>query len=886
MVITDSSLSQVNRELIDKRVYKEGLITTVGTPTVVNGLASNISNSNYFTSSNFSFSNNLHNVKITFKGLYVPELLNHTSFAYELTGGSSQLSLEISSNSIMLKGNNVSIKQFTGLTFKSENEISTSIIITNTYTEGSLESQECAFTIILNGIAYTDTVLITDLIDFSSLNSLVLGNNQSHNGYWEGNIDLAAFALYQNNSIIYTPSAKNNFKFTKIIVADPNYSLTDNSTPVLHHVYECPVTEISRTENNVLLTATIPEDAYLNIAQLGLYYEDDLGTHLFSTIGGLAIKKTGDLVYNLIIHVKLDINVVNTVAMPEVVVKDKPYINFSKFLTVKQVYAYITENLERMIKTNALGIGSYTNGAMTEAKPVGVGYNKAQVYYRMQNDLALWEDNFVATNDYAKVRAKFTLYTTESFNPELITKEGDVFLSNEGILSVFSNYNYGYANNLYLTSNNWKFTTTFTTGGNISTEQSIVTFSSEAVGQPLTLGIDNYKCTLKMDAKDEALVSDGTITHLFTRGSKVTLNNSTYYSWVTNDNITNKTILTTIYTGITSSTPVYSITGELLSGWQFNQQINSNIIDTQLFNVNINTEYKVSVEYENGVYHISYVVNNTEHSNIYSVASNKKLNNIYRTLFGVGYDGTSTSSPFSGQVNLYKTSLETSNYANGTVNEQTYNFLTTTTYDKELLDYFHLPIYAHSYFHVNNLGFEGTSYLEEYEGAFKGYYDRVYFNNPKGFTLCAKVHLHDEKGKILLAKGNVNSDEYYFILEQSNNSLRFTLYLDEATVVLSKEFTVQTIRSFIEHPINITITCDGNQYSPTFKMYKNNELLDTFVLPTNSTKNVSNMYLMNHEALTGDEDLGVHTVHDIMDFEGELTPADIYYINNILDTNF
>lgn len=884
MVITDSSLSQVSRELIDKRVYKEGLITTVGNPSIINGIASNINNLNYFTSDNFSFNNNLHNVKITFNGLFVPSNEGHISCAYDIGG----LTLETTSNSITLKYNSEVLKQFIGLTFGLENKIVTSAIFTSTYSNGELASQECTFTVILNDMTYTDSITLDTLIDFSSLTSLTLGTNSTHNNYWEGNIDLAAFALFQNNEIIYSPSAKNSFNFTKIIAADASYPLTDNSTPVLHHVYECPITEISRTENNVLLTTSIPEDAFLNIAQIGLYYEDDLGTHLFSTIGGLAVKKTNDLVYNLVIHVKLDINVVNTVAMPEIVVKDKPYTNFSKFLTIKQVYAYITENLERMVKTNALGIGSYTNGVMTENKPVGVGYNKAQVYYRLQKDLELWEDNFVATNDYAKVKAKFTPYETKSFDSSNIHTKGDTYLNDQGVLSIFSTSNYAYSGILPLSiNNNWKFTTTFTTSGNVTTKQAVVTFSSDAVGQPLTLGIENNKCTLKISGIDEAAVSDGTNTYNFRRSGTTTINDTLYYQWVTDSDIVNSTILTTIYTGITSSTSVYDSTGSVLSGWQFTQQINSTIINNnQLFIVHGLKEYKVTVEYENGIYHVSYTSDGTEHDNIYSIASNKPLNQVNSTLFGVGYTGDATENPFFGQINLFNTSVTTESYANGEIATSVYDFLKTTTYDKSLLDYFHLPVYAHSYFLVNNLGYEGTSYLKEYEGAFTGTYDRVNFDNKKGFTLCTKVHLYDEKDKVLLTKGNIESERYYFVLEQKDNSLKFTLRLDEATLVISKSFTAQNIRSFIEHPINITITCDGNQYSPTFKMYKNNELLDTYVLPNNSTVNISDMYLMNHEAFTGEDDLKVHTVYDIICFEGELTPNEIYYMNNILDTNF
>ena len=885
MIITDSSLSQISRELIDKRIYKEGLVQTVGNPVIYNGIASNFSITNNVFAS-FDPITPENKIVLKAKGIYSSALNTagegQAKVLGSLGGSNSNPAIDVYSDRIVAVRFHTSSStaggsaRITGLNIKDGDEVEVEVIAT---------SENVTINAIVNGKYYTNTWNGNGLFcgTLSGWQATFMGN-----WYWTGSIDLAYSSLYVDDNLVFTPSAKNSFEFNKIMVADLTYTLTDNLTPILYHVYECPVNEISRTENNVLLTATIPEDAYLNINQLGLYYTDENGVHLFSTIGGLNVKKTNDLVYNLIIHVKLDINVVNTVAMPEIVVKDKPYTNFSKFFTVKQVYAYITENMERMVKTNALGIGNYSNGIMTENKPVGVGYNKAQVYYRLQNDLALWEDNFVATNNYAKVKAKFTPHSTVNFNSNLITKVGGTYLSDTGIISLFSNANYGYATNLPLNNdNNWKFTTTFTTSGDVSTKQSIITFSSETVGQPLTLGIANNKCTLKVDAIDEAFITDGSNTYLFKRSGKTVLNDTTYYRWTTDDAITNKTVLTTIYTGITSSTPVYDTSESVLSNWQFTQQLNTGIIDnTQLFTVTSHGTYNITIEYTNSIYKVSYRYNDIEYEDVYSFSSSKQLNIVDRVLFGVGYNGSSTSDPFFGQINLYTTNLEISNYINGTVSHQTYDYLNTIEYNKQLFDYFHLPIYSHSYFHVNNLGFEGTSYLEEYEGAFRGYYDRVYFDNHKGFTLCAKVHLNDEKDKILLAKGNVDSDEYYFILEQSNNSLKFTLYLDGSTVVLRKEFTIKTIRGFIEHPINVTVTCDGNQYSPTFKLYKNNELLDTYILPTNSTANVSNMYLMNHETFTEDEDLKIHTVYDIIDFEGELSPSEIYYMNNILDTNF
>ena len=69
-------------------------------------------------------------------------------------------------------------------------------------------------------------------------------------------------------------------------------------------------------------------------------------------------------------------------------------------------------------------------------------------------------------------------------------------------------------------------------------------------------------------------------------------------------------------------------------------------------------------------------------------------------------------------------------------------------------------------------------------------------------------------------------------------------------------------------------------------MYKNKELIGSYLLPDFDNINMNEMYLMNHAHFTGDEDLEEHTVHDIIGIIGEISSDDLYYINNVLDTNF
>lgn len=892
MIITNSSLTQVSKELIDKRVYQNGTITIVGNPVIADGTATNLSSSNYFTSTNFSFDEILRNVKINFSGTYSPNDTTTTSCAWELQP--SKLSLNIKDNKIYVQNNGMTIVSFDNLPFNIESHLESSIIFSNTYNDANNLQQSCSATLIFNGETYNKVVTVGTPIDFSTFISLTLGNSSDTNSPWQGNLYLADFALYQNGTIIYTPSARNSFKFTKIMIGDGTTPLTDNSVPILDHVYKIPIYEVSRTNNNVLLTCTIPADAYLTIAELALYYEDDTGTHIFSKISGLSVAKGRDLIYNLVMHVKIDINVVNTIAVPEIVIKDEEYIKYTDFLTVKQVYAYITENMERLIRLNALGIGSYDNSSMQMQKAPGIGFNKPQILYRAENNLALCLDECAATTSYSKLKNKLSPRTTVTFDPTLLEVVGNAVLTDKGIGSAFSVSSYIKSVSPFSPSQvtNWTITIPFHTG-TATGDRTIINLGGDFIKQPLVLSNGNY-CKLILNGVDTIIVQltdSGTTTNLtYQRSSTVTINNTTYYSWVTSDSVSYPTILTTVYKNLTSSTPIYDNTGTQISAMTFFAVANTEIYNGNLFHVTSDTDYIVVLEYTPGLYKATWKDSNGIVLGTKEIPSGLKLGNIENTYFGIQYNGSDTFvNPFNGIINFMYTSFHTETYSDSIelLNESTITYQKHTKTKLSLGDYFHIPDYSHHYYHVQNLGFDGTSYLEVYEGAFKGYYDRIDFlTNPNGFTMCAKVFLANAKDKILLAKGNIETDSYYFILEEKDQALIFTMYLPSGTVIMRKDFTTQDIRSYIEHPILLTITCNGNQYSPTFKMYKNNELLSTYVLPNFSNIGLNNMYLMNHEHFTSDEELKEHTVHDILGISGEISSEDLYYITNMLDTNF
>ena len=923
MIISKTGLSQVSRELIDQRVYKNGTITIVGSPKVVNNLATGLSPDSFFQQ-NISFDEKFRSIALKFSGTFVAQ--NDTeNCAWELHSDSlltQNLSLKVKNSSVSLYYGNSLITSFTELFNNINNEIEFSIIINrkeevNEDTEEVTVIEEYSAFLNWNNNTFTKTGYLEEVINFSSYSLITLGiSSEGNSDYWEGNIYMPAFAVYQNNTLIFTPSVKNQFIFNKIMIGDGAYKLEDNSVPILNHVYSFPLTEITRTNNNVLLTTTINEEAYLTISELALYYDDEAGTHIFSLISGLNVKKGRDVGYNLIIHVKLDLNVVNTVAFPEIIVKDKDYTNFSSFTTVKQVYSYVTENLERMIKLNAMGIGQYVNGttidknnqtftptrpygvsgtegSMTDRKPVGVGYNKAQVLYRAQNNLSQYVDDFIATHCYAKTKQKFTPFSTSTFNTDSIDTFGDVSVKSNGLISLFAVPNYVRAKNSPDISGSWNMQIVFNTSSDIETQQAITCFTGTSSTNPFYLSISNGYCNLQINDNDLLSVTDenDNVFYYERYGSEVEYESELYYGWnikFTRNNASPEfeKIYTKSYENITPSTQVYNSDYEVTT-LTVNDLSSQPIISSNVFPIEENSSYKFFLSYNLGEYKVKYSKDNLDFIESYTFMSPKTIGYFDTTYYGVLENGGLISTPFYGSIDLYNTNFNVISYENGQKEVITTNYLTTTFTNLSLLDYFHIPEYSHSYFLVNNLGTPEKSNLKIYEGTLQGFYDRISFNNSNGDTLCMKVYLQNIKPKTIIAKGNMATEDYYFILKQLTNALTFTIYYSNTVITLQKEFDVTNIRSFVENPITITVTYNGDEYSPEFKLYRNNELIDSVTSETQLTQpSIANMYLTDRLTLEDEPETEERVISDILFFDGCLGEDDIYYINNILDTNF
>lgn len=1120
MTITGSSLIQVSRELLDQRVFKDGTIKIVGDPIIANSVATNLSPTNYFEYDDVHFNEVFDTIQIKFSGTFVPsEEEECCAWKFHSNNEDTKdLSLIVKKEGTLeLSYGNIVVYLKNNLPVGINNTINFAFRVQRNEefieeTDQIKVTENFSTVLNWNGSVTTHSGQLEKTIAFQNYDRVTLGISEGYaNDSWDGDIYLPSFSLYENGTVIYTPSARNSFKFTKVLIGDGIYPLEDESVPVLNHVYECPVTEITRTENNVLLTTTMSSDMYLNIREIALYYADDTGIHVFSKLSGLNVKKGSDLEYNLILHIKLDINVVNTVALPEIVVKKEEYATFSAFKTVQEVYTYIAQNLERMIKLNALGVGDYKNalskskdnetflpvralnntdeiyGILTDNKPVGVGYDTAQVIYRSYNALSDIYDNFLATNTYAKLNHKFSPQTKKEFNPNSIRKIGNVLVTGEGEASHFSINSYIEPTiTPYLTSDDeWGVHIAFLTGTDIQSQQGIFEFEGKDVlNQPLILAVNNGKCFLSLGGQDELILSDEeNHSYLYERTGTFEVNETEYYAWqrssyftwgegslvLTNDHVNNLSDRVTIINGIASeftfdssltsstnfnpSTNPYSLvinfkTGNFLnpvslistpnmeiiiengtyklsgtglsqtcistevlqedteyscqltfdgtytslvhktvdetleggysegetvinisgaitfnsnplqigngSAYPFNGSINlvktnfsygdfiwygstnlntvltsvvtiqspnhniyditgaqiskltaeltrpASILNTNIFNLYPNRIYYMDISYSSNEYKVRYSFDNNYFFNVFSFVSNKKINNVEKCYIGgILLDGNMV--PFFGSLPLTDAYItDTKSIEEFGVKEtRIYDFVKILETNYDLLSYYHIPDYDHFFFKVKDLGSSKIDDLEVFENSFKGFGNNLELSAAS--TLWLKVDLQNAKNKVILYKGNIQDEKTYLLIEQIGDierneeggilseyyAIKCSIYYEDQTVVLTKEINTENIRSFIENPISLIITRDDNETSPTFKMYKNNELLDAVTLP-NPTNVVSlnNSYITNYISEEDKSNVEERVVKDILFFKGCLQADDIYYVNNIMDTNF
>ena len=309
MIITDDSLKQISRKIINKGIYDGKSIEVIGHPSIINGIATNLSETSYFKKAGIEIPEDYETLSLTFEGSIAP---NEQECAFKL----GNISLHFNGDTCSLNDPYSTLIQLTNSTMALGGQIKVSLLLTPE--EVNLEL------IIDNQFVCSGTESLTERVEFSNpLDFLVGIDEEGSNDYWKGSIDLSSISIEANNTLIYSPTTQPSITFTHIMIGDGKYPLNDNSAPILNHVYLYPIEELTRSNSNILITATITEDAYLKIKEIGLYCTfGDGTTHLFSILGGLSLNKSADVGYDLIIHINLDINVVNTTVMPKIKIKE------------------------------------------------------------------------------------------------------------------------------------------------------------------------------------------------------------------------------------------------------------------------------------------------------------------------------------------------------------------------------------------------------------------------------------------------------------------------------------------------------------------------------------------------------------------------------------
>ena len=909
MNLTNSSLTTISRELINKRVYKSGILDVIGAPSILNGIASNISDENYFRKLNIPLAPDYTSTQITIEGSLGTMDSTITCCAWEMFGKESNLALYITETSVFVKKDEAVLISITNL-----NNSHATIKCSLTLTENS-----CNLSVISKGKLSVNSILLTNKIAVEKINNIIVGTSSLKNReYFYGDLDLASLTIYQNEKILFTPSAENNFIFTDILVGDGTFPLTNNSSAILNHIFSFPVKEITRTNNNILLTATISEEAKLNIKEIGLYAKDELGRHLFSLISDLNLLKSPDLDYNLVINAKIDINVVNINVFPEIVINKPNYPSFKDFDTVQKVYLYAITNLERMIKLNALGVGNYAEGAMnfpekldvyTESNESttqlpstirGVGLNTPQVYYRKQDEINTWEDNFCATLNFANLTNKyFGTDIVEVFNPILVQTYGDFKLSNTGEGSNIGGP--GYATPLTFDPNKfneWKIKVQFKTG-EIQEDQTILNLkNSSSSNQPFTLKVNNEQCRLVLYESDYILIGapseDSDIP--LKRSEKIeVINNVTFYGWISESDQEYFT---------TQKNPdehdnLYNSNGEIEVNIEVKSRINAaQILNSALFRVRRNSSYTVEIKFDGRHYKVTYYDPNIDkQQEVLNFTSSRKIGRIDNIIFSSLYD-TQTDDyiePFEGILLLNNFTANFYDYSDFgellNVQEVTFN-------DKEeifhpsLTDFYHIPEYNHSYFTINNLTNLNSAYsLEVLENYLKGRNDNINLGSPNGASLCVKADLSqisfkpEEGTTVLLAKGDLEAENFYFVLKIEGNKVIFEYYTETGNNSLVYEIPEEEIRSFSTLPVTFTFVISGSA-TPVISLYKDIKLLVTKQIGNRTTLDPHNYYLTNQLSFDFENVHNERMIKEIIALEGTLESSDVYYLCTTLNTNF
>ena len=461
--ISKEGLISINRKLIDSRKYESNLISTVGDVNIFNSKASGFSKSNYLYKSGLELPSS---VIISCYGTYASSEVNQT--AWTLSGNQTSVTLYFTNNRVILSLNDMNIQLtrlelYDGLDFSIFTKIS---------------KDSCSLVLYLGNNIYEKNVPLNSTVNIAGEYSLYLGNEPRLLGenFWSGSLDLSKFSIKENDTLIYSPSVNYPLVFTKILISDGEFKLTDKSTPIANHIYEYEVSEITRSGNTMLLTAQISDDAKLEIKEIGFYANIGDKEILFGALSDFSINKGEGVPYDLVFTLNYYTSFVNVIGFPDynsfVLNESEPCL-FQDFSNINELILYIFTNLERLIRMNAMNIG----------------YNRSQVFFKLQKELIEQQDCYYTIEDFEKIAFRIRKITEKIFNPDSVTVHNNLSVSKDGEAKNFSVENYISSNIILNKNNNWEIKFSFKIDENLS--GTILTLGNNLSIQPLLVSA-NY----------------------------------------------------------------------------------------------------------------------------------------------------------------------------------------------------------------------------------------------------------------------------------------------------------------------------------------------------------------------------------------------------------
>ena len=457
--ISEAGLISINRKLLNSRRYESGLINSIGNVTIFNNKASGFSRYGYLYKTDLELPSK---ITISCRGTFATSDVKQVAWA--LVGDQTSINLSFTSNKVMISINNNIVAQFSYVDLYDGVNFS----VYTTFTDNT-----CEAILYIQDSVLEKSVDLPETIDLSNIHDLYIGNEPKLLGdFWSGSLSLSEFSIKENNDLVYSPSSNYPLKFTKVLISDGEFKLTDKSFPIANHIYEYEISEITRSGNTVLLTSQISDDAKLEIKEIGFYANTGDREILFGSLSGFSINKGEGVPYDLIFTLNYYASFVNVVGFPDYnsfVLNDSEPCLFQDFSNVNKLMLYVFTNLERLIRMNATNIG----------------YNRSQVFYRLQKEIVEQQECYYTIEDFEKIAFRIRKITEDIFNPNSVTVHNNLVVPENGETKNFSTGDYISSNIILNKDDSWEMKFSFKLNENSSS--TILTLGNKLPIQPLII---------------------------------------------------------------------------------------------------------------------------------------------------------------------------------------------------------------------------------------------------------------------------------------------------------------------------------------------------------------------------------------------------------------